>query len=282
MNKHLIWFLFFPLILMMIGGLFITHHKSMPAITFFPLDKETSFKSSNTKLALSEASELQWQVRSKTDKPLYLRQDVSLLFANGKLKGAKSQWIEQTDTIHFNETLKADQNALWEAITFHHGERHLADDTIKSVQYMTHDYLYVIETGDQAFMSFKKADNNRERTAQQQIYQYVTKELREHWSSLITYYNIPTEKYITVPLSELYEFNNKNLPNLTRQQTDNILGQLWEGLYKSYVIPVTNTTGKQTTGYVPLILFDKQNNHLLVLFELNNKKEILIQQYSNQ
>lgn len=59
------------------------------------------------------------------------------------------------------------------------------------------------------------------------------------------------------------------------------MGQLWEGLYKNYLLPIV-TRNKPTDTYVPIILLNKNHNHLLVLYEANHEKKKLIQKKSPQ
>src|SRR5699024_11000102 len=100
------------------------YKKTAPTITFFPLDSDTQFEYSDTDLLFSHDKgkkkyQLQWNVHSKSDRNLYLRQDVSLLFANGKLKGVKSKWEEDSAVIEIDETLQSEKEVLWETISFH-------------------------------------------------------------------------------------------------------------------------------------------------------------------
>src|SRR5699024_1883500 len=100
------------------------YKNTAPTITFFPLDSDTQCEYSGTDLLFSHDKgmkqyHLQWNVHSKSDRNLYLRQDVSLLFANAKLKGVKSKWEEDSAVIEIDETLQSEGDALWETISFH-------------------------------------------------------------------------------------------------------------------------------------------------------------------
>ena len=64
---------------------------------------------------------------------------------------------------------------------------------------------------------------------------------------------------------------------MSQQETNVLIGRLWEGIYKNYVIPASESSENQLESYIPLILIDKQNTHLYVLFELNGGREQLIQ-----
>src|SRR5699024_7756370 len=85
-------------------------NSSLPTITYFPIDEENTFTNAYSELNFSNKDSkdgyvLQWISGSKSSQPLYLRQDVSLLYENGQLRGVRSKWIEDTDTIKISEKL---------------------------------------------------------------------------------------------------------------------------------------------------------------------------------
>lgn len=267
-------------------AIFIINQSTTPVITYFPHDAKIRFKNNATSLQLSNqikypSYQLDWRVASQSDQPLYLRQDVSLLFANGQLKGVKSKWAEDTDTIQMDEQVTFHQDARWETISFHHGENHLTDDNIKSIQQMTHDNLYVFDTGRETYETMETAHNKKEKIAQEKLNHTIDENLNTHLNELISHFNITQANYLVIPLTDLYQFNEKNLPTLTQQQTNKIMGQLWEGLYENYILSALNLKSNQDVNYMPFILFAKNHNHLIVLYELDQKKEMLIQRYSD-
>jgi len=258
----------------------IFNQRSIQTITFFPIDNYTTFEKASTSLSLIESlnnKSLKWKIYSKSNQPAYLRQDVSLLFGNGKLKGVKSKWKDHTDTIHMEEGLSTDKDIKWEAISYHHGELQYSNTNINSVQDMSYEYLYVIPSKDNRLLSFQKPDTNYEYEAQQQIDLIVKQELLVHWKDLAKHYNISLKDYNLIPFTSLYKYNNSPLPNMTTSQTEEVIGKLWEGVYKNYIILAANTKHEQLTGLEPIILIDKNQSHIIVLFELNNKKDMLIQ-----
>lgn len=286
MKHSLIRSMVVALIIIMIIAIFTIRQSTTPVITYFPNDDTIRFKNSATVLQLSDQKkypsyQLDWRVSSQSDQPLYLRQDVSLLFANGQLKGVKSKWADETDTIQMDEQVTFQQEARWEAISFHHGENHLTDDTIKSIQQMTREDLYIFDTGGETYEEIKTAHNKNKKTAQEQLNHTIDENLNTHLNKLMSHFNITKENYLIVPLVDLYQFNEKNLPALTQQQTNKIMGQLWEGLYENYILSALNLKTNQHVNYMPFILFDKNHNHLIVLYELDQKKEMLIQRYSD-
>ncbi|HAM80211.1 hypothetical protein [Ornithinibacillus bavariensis] len=266
----------FLILLTAIGIYFVKDLNSLPTITYFPIDYGTSFTNATTHLQVNPNDStknyiLEWDVSSTTEVPMYLRQDVSLLYANGELKGMRSKWRENTDTIEYTERLKDNQDARWDAITFHYGEIHL-DNTINSVQKITADHLFVYRQNS----IFKLTDSDIKSKQQKLVELETKKKLLSHWQSLLTYFKIDIQNYESIPLTDLYTIQDKPFLNMDKENSDRVIGQLWEGLYKNYIIP--NIESKDSLkSFVPLILFDKKGDHLLVVYEINGRKEKLIQ-----
>ncbi|MFC4558812.1 hypothetical protein ACFO3D_11380 [Virgibacillus kekensis] len=258
---------------------------SVPAITYFPTDKQTSFEYANTNLdMLSEKTvdtyEVLWNISSKSDRTLYLRQDASLLFVNGVLRGIRSKWEEDTAGIEIKEKLSGEDSSYFQSISYHHGEVHYPDDRIKSIHTMTYDQLYVIDSPNTPLESFKVPKDDYETQWSTLLIHTTHQQLLYSWKQLINHFQINNESYLAVPLTRLYKYNHEPLPSFTQDQTNQIIGQLWEGLYKNYILTAKNIEeGEQLNSYIPIILFDKQNKHLIVLYELNGEKHRLIQQY---
>lgn len=251
------------------------HSKTKSTITYFPPDESIHFSNSNTSLHLQEKKDsVQWKVSSQTDEPLYLRQDISIVYVNGVLKAIHNKWLEQTDLITFQESFKR-KNGIWKTITLHHGESHHTSESIKSIQEMSHDTLYI-----QGSTSFHTPSNPSEQAIKKTLEQQLEKDLQAHWDELIDHFEINRSEYEIIPFTQLYEYEEKPFPSLTNEQTRRIMGQLWEGLYKNYLLPIV-TRNKPTDTYVPIILLNKNHNHLLVLYEANHEKKKLIQKISS-
>src|SRR5699024_12649276 len=69
------------------------------AITFFPLDETFFFTDATTNLDNFQDNLLNWTTLSSSEKPVYLRQDVSLLYENGFFKGIQSKWEQDQQII---------------------------------------------------------------------------------------------------------------------------------------------------------------------------------------
>lgn len=268
MMRNRIFLLLIPFFVLTVGIIYVLNNNALQTITYFPIDQENQFVEAKSELESSHQKDdsfynITWTSNSKSNHDLYLRQDASLLFDNGRLRGVRSKWEQDTASIQLKESLSGKDDSFFQVITYHHGEVHYPDDTIKSIQHMSQDKLYVSETAN------KKLDKT------------TKKQLLYHWNQLFKHFNIDETSYTSVPLTHLYTYNQKAIPGMSQTETDQIIGQLWEGLYKNYIIPAASTKKNAGSNYVPLILFDKEHKHLLVLFELNGKKEKLIQQYPN-
>lgn len=281
------WFFFFIIVLMIgvLGTGYLIKLNSVPAISFFPLDEQSSFSKTNSDLQLNsdkkdDSYEITWSSGSASDKDMYLRQDASLLFDNGRLRGVHSKWVQDTAEIQIKENVIGKGNSLFQVITFHHGEIHTPKDQIKSIHHMTHANLYVIDSPKAPLEAFVSPKNVYQTRWKKLLDKTTKQQLLLHWNKLFTHFNIDNSSYLAVPLTNLYKYNKEPLPAMSQEQTNQIMGQLWEGLYKNYIIPAASTKKNERVSYIPIVLFDKKQHHLLVLFELNGKKQRLIQNYS--
>ncbi|MGM8213500.1 hypothetical protein ACLIBH_12050 [Virgibacillus sp. W0430] len=266
--------------------LIIADSKSTTTINYFPIDRNATFEFAYTTIQLNaydhKGYEILWTSNSKTDQTQYLRQDISMLYSNGALKGILSKWKEKTDHIYMQMTFSDRGENVLDAISYHHGEIHHSNNKITSIHTMSNYILYITKQRKSNVSAFVLPSNAREHDQKQLIDLQKANQLSMHWSSLINNFSIDIHKYTSVPFTDLYVYDNEPLPDLSSTQTEKIIGQLWEGMYKNYVIPALEkkNDSKQFINYIPLILFSKDNTHLLVLFELNGKKEKLIQRYS--
>ncbi|MFA1820415.1 hypothetical protein ACDX78_09545 [Virgibacillus oceani] len=283
MNKWTIFFFLFTLIAI-ITIIYAFKYISSPAITYFPLNEERSFVEAESKLSLvaenaKDRFEMKWTTDSKSDQPFYLRQDASLLFENGLLRGVRSKWVQDTDEIHIEERLLQEDSSYFQVISFHHGEIHDDGSEITSIHRITTDYLYVIDSPATALESFKEPGNDFEAEWKNLLDRASKQQLLFHWHQLFTYYDINQKDYLAVPLTQLDKYQDEPLPSMTQAETDKIIGQLWEGLYKNYIIPIVSEDADRAHSYIPIVLFDKNQEHLQVLFELNGEKQQLLQKY---
>lgn len=283
MNK---WLFFLCLTLFLILSIsYILKNNATPAITYFPDDEKSTFTKAESNLELflpkgNDSYEIVWTSDSESDKAMYLRQDASLLFDNGRLRGVRSTWTQDTEQIHIEEKFLSEDSSFFQVITFHHGEIHYPDEQIKSIHQLSADHLYVIDSPSTSLDSFKTPEGKFEKEWEDLLDRTTKQQLLYHWNQLFTHFSIDSGSYLSVPLTSLVKYDTTPLPYMSQEQTNKVMGQLWEGLYKNYIIPAVNTENSQLHSYVPIVLFDKENNHLIVLYELNGKKYKLIQHYS--
>lgn len=247
---------------------------SEETIKFFPLDPSVEFTSADTHLSLVEQTGndqylMKWETESQLSKPAYLRQDVSLLYMDGKLKGVKGLWKQEEQNIVLQLEFEESDSTHFEAVTFHYGgEIHNdKDNDIKSVQKMTSDSLYVVDSPHSLLESFRDPESKEQKEWKETLDHTKNQHLDYMWRNWIKEAAINTDNYYFVPLTSIVDYATKPLTGLTQDETDRVIGQLWEGLYKNYILPIANAE-KITNHTMPLILIDKNNDHLSFCFAM--------------
>lgn len=266
---------------------FLKEEPLKESISFFPIDPSVTFEQYDTRLTLlNERDEneyvIKWTTSSSLKNPVYLRQDISLLFEDGRLKEILSTWEEEIAELNQEKEVFGEDSSHYKAISFHHGEIHYMDDVIKSTQIMSKDHLYVIDSPMSPLESFKKAQTSEEKEWEKILNHATEQQLQYSWGNLLEYYNIPRDEYIPIPLTSLTEFNHKPLPGLTLVETHEKIGNLWEGLYKNYILGLEKEDGTSLSpkgSTIPLILLNRANHHLLILIEAKNGDYFQLLQY---
>ncbi|UOQ93736.1 hypothetical protein MUO14_01685 [Halobacillus shinanisalinarum] len=282
--KHVWMFVFIGFVAIVFTYLFISS-RDQAVIKYFPIDDSHYFTEAATTLTTSDDEdndEIKWEIASSSNDSMYLRQDVSLLYVNGRLKGVVNKWKENAQHIEKQTILQGEDSKKYEAISFHHGEIHGKNDEIKSIQTTTTDTLYIIDSPHSKKTAFHKAQSTEEKEWTGKLDHAIDQQLEAQWDELIHHYQIPREKYIHIPLTELTDFSKEDpFPGTTGAEFERILGQLWEGLYKNYVLGIEDSQSKHPIqSYIPLILLDKNGKHLIVLYEDDaGEKHQLIQYY---
>jgi hypothetical protein len=257
------------------------------SLTYFPIDPTLTFLTAESNLTLQDDKKqneynVEWQVYSETDRKVYLRQDVSLLFVDGILTDAMYQWIDNTSRQTQVKTIKGEDSSLYETISFHHAEIHLEENTIRSAQTMTKDKIYVIDSSFSPLQSFRKTSNKEQEEWKKIIDHVSSQHLQNSWNELLKHFQLNQKNYYAFTLLGLTDFNNKPLPGMSEEKTQEVIGQLWEGLYKNYLlgIKLSPTESISPVGSkVPLILISNDRSHLLILIEGKNGEKVkLVQQ----
>jgi hypothetical protein len=256
------------------------------SIIFFPLDPNVTFIKAETRLVLEPKKKnneylLHWYTTSSLDRKVYLRQDISLLFADGRLLGTLSKWKENSQTLLQEKTIKEKKSRLFQAISFHYGEIH-DGAAIRSSQKMSGDYLYVIDSVYSPLMSFRQA-KTREQKEWEHLLKQTTKQFLDYKTKqLVNHFSIRKKNYYHFYLPELIVYNEQPFSDLSTEKTQKIIGNLWEGLYKNYFLGIKKKNGMIISpigSTMPAILISKDYTHLIVLFEARDGEKIqLIQQ----
>lgn len=249
------------------------------SLTYFPDDPTLTFTKSQTDLTLN-GGKLEWLASSKTDQPVYLRQDVSLLFKNNKLIGMLSTWDKETDGLVQEQTLPIKKSGGFEAITIHHAETHYPGDSIKGKATMSYDHLYIMST-PQGFQSFKVPVTPDE-TA---WFLTFKKTERHHQEALLKKaaekYHLRLNNYSVFPLTYLHVYDQNPLPGLDQKTSHRVISQLWEGLYKHFLLGFHGEDGrikKPIGSMTPLILYNKRATDILVVIETTSEEILLLKQ----
>src|SRR5690625_5225633 len=78
---------------------------------YFPIDEHVMFDDARTDLTYSyDETEVHWTIDSKSSESAYLRQDISLLFENGKFKGVQNKWEQHKQKLSLTQKFKQKNN----------------------------------------------------------------------------------------------------------------------------------------------------------------------------
>jgi hypothetical protein len=270
--RYLFFFMIVALALYVISNVF--HRPARESIMFFPIDPAVQFTQAKTELSLQSKKNddryiIDWLVTSNLDRPAYLRQDISLLFANGRLLATQSKWKENGQMLIQEKKIEQKDSRLFQAISYHQGELHNNND-IRSSQKMSGDRLYVIDSPFMPLQSFRTPRSPSEKEWEQTLnkttkalLEYTTKKASDHFS-------LQKDQYYHLYLPELIAYNEQPFMDLTLEQTERMIGNLWEGLYKNYFLGIKKRNGTTVSpigSTIPLILISKDYRYLLVITE---------------
>ncbi|MGM0835702.1 MAG: hypothetical protein ACQEV7_06055 [Bacillota bacterium] len=262
--------------------LFLFHQKAVESIIFFPIDPTIQIKEADTSLHLLNEKDndeyvLNWEVSSDTGEPIYLRQDISLLFADGRLKAILSDWKDNSSDLTQYATYSGEDSSHFVALTFHHGEIHHKDEKITSTHRMSKDQLYVIDSSFSPLQSFKDSETEEQREWKEVLDKVTAQQLEYSWEKAVDFFDIPVQNYDLYSLEEIIDLQEKGLPGIDNARSKEIVGRLWEGLYKEYFLGIktaAGTTIPPIDSSLPLILISKDYSHLLVLFETREGESV--------
>ncbi|MFE1243928.1 hypothetical protein ACFW35_07355 [Fictibacillus sp. NPDC058756] len=279
--------IFMLIIILVIGIIYqpFVKKEARESITFFPIDSSFSFTDAKTSIKFKKGTasnyELEWDVESESSESVYLRQDIAMIYENGKLANKMSEWKTNAKSIDLEKDIHGKTPGLWEGISYHQGEIHINEEKYRSVQRMSSDYLYTVKPNN-TFTGFKNPNSASERRLKNMLDQETNKYLQNTLAQLLDYYQINRNNYHVISLQSLTGYNEKTLPGFNQLKSQEIIGKLWEGLYKNYFMNITTKTGQKISPIgsgMPYILLSKDKTHLFVLFQTATGENIQLIQY---
>ncbi|MBM7646363.1 hypothetical protein JOD45_002591 [Scopulibacillus daqui] len=266
---------------------YFTRHSDLEeSITYFPEDSELSYIYNKTTLTIepqnqSKPFKILWQTGSKTNQKVYLREDVSLLFKNGRLASILSKWRKNAQTIHQEKTLSFHDSGHFEAITIHHAEKHTNQNVYTGKDIMSYDQRYVMAPKNQPISFFKVPVTPEELGWYHVLDSAVKQDQQEILEEASKQFHIHLASYYIFPLTYLHIYNQNTLPGLDKKTSHRAVSQLWEGLYKNYILGIKlkeNQTENPIGSSVPFILYDKNSTHFLIITKTASGKLALFKQ----
>jgi hypothetical protein len=204
-----------------------------------------------------------------------------MIYENGKLNNKMTEWKTSAKEIDLEKNIKGNKPGLWETISYHQGEIHINEEKYRSVQKMSNDLLYTLKTNSH-FSGIKTPKSAAERRLKNALDQETNQYLQNALNQLINYYQINRDNFHIISLQSLTGYNEKALPGFDQQKSQEIIGKLWEGLYKNYFINITTKSGQKVSpigSSMPYILLSKDKTHLFVLFQTSTGENIQLIQY---
>jgi hypothetical protein len=273
------------IILISIFYIFQQKQIAKESITYFPIDPTVTFPKANTTLTFSKKRfdeySILWQSNSSINKRAYLRQDMSLLYANGKLISTMGEWKQHTLELSEEKTVVERESNFFQAITFHYAEIHDTSERIFSSQKISADYLYVINSKfENTPLSFHNPNNLVEKDWATMMDKEALDFVNYSFRQGLKKFHISAEQYDTkLLLTDLPKYNDTPLPSFSKEQSAKIIGQLTEGLYKNYFLGIIKEDGTIVDpigSSIPVLLIN--DDHLLIVFTTEDGEPIILRQ----
>ncbi len=266
------------LIILAIGVLWKTYMKpnTEQTLQFFPLNDEAKFSEANTSLTLKEPDknknkyEVILHVSSVLHQTAYLRQDMSLLFQNGRLNDFLRGWKQDVSSMDQKLTAQGYESSLFEAVTIHYAEIHDQDDIPTSTFKTTDASLYVISSRFGPIKSFQVPENEEQKDWAFTLRSVTNSRLTKVLDRYIDQAHIDLSNYTVMPITELTAKKDTLLSDYTEQEQRAIIEKLWEALYSIYISGIKKQDGtiiNPVDSTIPLILREKQSRRLILLIQ---------------
>lgn len=284
MKKHRQTSLILVFSIILISFYLFFSKQSEETIIFFPIDPVLYFEDASTHLVPATQSgknpyTIQWKVESTLNEPAYLRQDISLLYKNGQLEAVLNKWKQHTQTIRQSKKIKENESARYDALSFHYAEIHRNEQTFTSVQQMSKARLYAFTTP--AFEAFQKPVSELQKQWKNSLDSYTTAKINSSLNKALIHFQLNKKQYQIVSLTDLPTHVNKILKSFPKKKQEELIGKLWEGIYKNYLLGIRKDDGSLVDpegSTIPLLLVANNQREILLLFTLKDGTPIMLRQ----
>lgn len=275
--KNKVWFIVIlkTVIVCFLILLTIINNPLKETIQWYPIDENISFSDVSTNLKFNckkdeDEYSIKWSTASKLDENTTMRIDLSLLFEDGILRDILFNSKQNSAALKKQTHVYGEDSGFYQTISFHYGEIEYADSTKKSIQNMSYDELYVLDSPLSPNQAFKIPTTNSQKEGKQILDTIINQNLYYTWEELITFFNIPQSRYYALPLTNLAIYNNKGLHQLTTEETQALIQLVWDSIYHDYFLELKKYDGELMSpvgSTIPLILFHQSFSHFIILFE---------------
>ncbi len=252
-----------------------TNTNVQSTLQFFPFNAEAKFSEANTSLTMREPEknknkyEVVLNVSSVLDRKAYLRQDMSLLFQNGRLVDLLKSWKQDTSIMNQTLIVEGYESSLFEAVTIHYAEIH-EDDTPTSTFKTTDAAQYVISSRFGPIKSFQTPENEEQKDWAFTLRSVANSRLAKVLDRYIDKTQIDLSNYTVMPITQLADKKEDLLSEYTELEQRAIIEKLWEALYSIYVTGIKKQDGTiidPIDSTIPLILREKQSSRLILIIQ---------------
>jgi len=263
--------------------LLYTYQPAKETITFFPIDPSLSFQSASTRLTAVESGKryyLTLKIESALIEPVFLRQDIALLYKNGKLIDVLRDWKQNTAAISQQNRQKQSESGIFQNVSFHFAEAH-PNNRFTSVQTMTDAHLYIIHSTTESFQSFTNPISRDQSEWKKTLDLHVDAVTQHALTTGLNAFKLDVKRYTVLPLTALPSEQKTFLASFTPARQQEIVGRLWEGLYKNYILGIKKEDGTVVdpqNSTIPLLLLDNNHRELLILLTTGDGTPLLLRQ----
>lgn len=256
------------------------------SIIFFPLHPEIAYSKAGTELKLLDSSgnngfTLEWRISSVLEQQAYLRQDIGLVYKNGRLVGKLGKWEQDKAELVQEKRLDERESAVFSAVAFHYSEIHTEGEEIYSSQEITGDRLYVVDSSFSRLSSFRVPHSGEEKEWKFTLDRLTGELIEKALIRALETNSLQREDYEAIFLTDLPEYKTKPFPGFTQKESEIIKGKLWEGIYKNYFLGIKRGDGIMVApegSTIPVILLSKQKEELLLVTETKSGEPVMLRQ----